>query len=60
MAMGGVAQPLILDQLRGPAAAPIDYDKLVRAFQGVNLSVSVRDTDAAAGRKKFTDNLSNG
>lgn len=60
MALGGVApSPLVLDQLRGNTPTPIDYDRLVRAFERVNLSVGVRDIEAAGKRKAFTDSLGN-
>ena len=59
MALGDVSQPLALDQLRGNAGQSIDYKQLARAMQKVNLSVSVRDTTAAAERKAFTDGISN-
>lgn len=60
MALGGVAQPLVLESLRGGAGEGIDYDRLARAMQKVNLSVGVRDIDAAQGRKQFTQSQANG
>jgi hypothetical protein len=59
MAVGGVSAPLIREQLRTGTSEPIDYNQLAQALQGVNLSVSVRDTEQAAKRKAFTDRMAN-
>ncbi|MGI4884274.1 MAG: hypothetical protein ACRYFR_04875 [Janthinobacterium lividum] len=51
-APGGAASPVVVQQ-------PIDYRKLASAMQQTHLSVSVRDTKAAAGRDAFTESLAN-
>jgi hypothetical protein len=59
MALGGVAQQQAQQFLRGDVAPVIDYNKLARAMERVNLSVAVRYIDAASARKKFTELNSN-
>jgi hypothetical protein len=58
MALGGITQSLAAAQLRGQPVEPFDYNKLARAMERVNLSVGVRDIDAANTRKKLTNGLS--
>ncbi|MVN78090.1 hypothetical protein GO988_17305 [Hymenobacter sp. HMF4947] len=64
MAMGGVATPLVLDQLRGPAGPAIDYNRLAQATaQALRQSpphVKWVDFKAAEGRAGYTDKLANG
>jgi hypothetical protein len=59
MAVGGVTSSLAQAQLRPAVAPAIDYQQLAKALQRVNLSVSVRDTKAAASRDAFTESLAN-
>jgi hypothetical protein len=59
MALGGIAKPLVMQQLRGQSGAPIDYERLARVMEKVSLSVSVRDTKAAAARDTFTQGQAN-
>lgn len=59
LAVGGIAQPLILDQLRGTVSPGIDYDRLANALRKVPLSVSVRDTKAANARDNYTEQQAN-
>jgi hypothetical protein len=60
MALGGISAPLAAQQLRGDAPLVIDYNRLVRAFEKVNLSVGISDISAANKRKAFTDSMANG
>jgi hypothetical protein len=64
MALGGVAQPLVLDQLRGNAGESINYDKLGAATaKALRQNPPVNrwsDFKAAESRAGFTDSVSNG
>jgi hypothetical protein len=57
MALGGVAQPLVLDQLRGNAASPIDYDRLAQSLAKVNIYTKTQKTQASLDRLKYTQAL---
>ena len=59
MALGGVTSTEVNSQLRAQMGEPIDYNKLANALRKVPLSVSVRDTKAAAQRDDFTQSMSN-
>lgn len=60
MAAGGVAQPLVLDQLNGQAnAAPFDYDRLARAMTKVNVKATISDVSAGLDRATETQRLAN-
>jgi hypothetical protein len=59
MAVGGVATTTVREQLRAATGPAIDYSRLAKALQGVNLSVSVRDTKAANVRDEFTQRNAN-
>ncbi|MGI4735545.1 MAG: hypothetical protein ACRYG7_10240 [Janthinobacterium lividum] len=63
MALGGVTQPLVLDQMRGNAAPVIDYDRLAeanaRALRRNPPVTRWADFKAAEGRAGFTDSLAN-
>lgn len=59
MALGGVAQPLIQQQLRGDVGAPIDYNQLARACAQLQVKATISDVDAGLARKAFTDRQSN-
>jgi hypothetical protein len=59
MGASGLASPLVREQLRGNVTVPIDYNRLATAFAKMSLSVSVRDTKAAAARDAFTQSQAN-
>jgi hypothetical protein len=59
MALGGVTSSVVQSQIRPAAAPAIDYQQLANALRKVPLSVSVRDTKAAAGRDAFTESQAN-
>jgi hypothetical protein len=59
MALGGVAQPLMLEQLRGNAAAPIDYARLANAVSKLNVKATISDVQTGLNRAAETQRLSN-
>jgi hypothetical protein len=59
MALGGITSTAVASQMRAYMGQPIDYNRLAAAMQKVNLSVSVRDTKAAAVRDAFTESQAN-
>lgn len=60
MAMGGVAQPLVLSELKGQAGQSIDYNQLAQAVSKLNVKATIVDISAGLERKEFTDKLGNG
>jgi hypothetical protein len=59
MAVGGVTPAVVQGQLRSTMGPAIDYKQLAGALRQVPLSVSVRDTKAAASRDDFTQAQAN-
>jgi hypothetical protein len=59
MALGGVTQPLIQQQLRGDVAPAIDYVRLARELEKVKIYTRTSDTKAALGRHAFTESQAN-
>jgi hypothetical protein len=60
LALGGLAAPLVQQQLRGTAgAAPIDYDRLAQAVSKLQVRATISDVDAGLERKAFTDKQAN-
>jgi hypothetical protein len=59
MALGGIAKPLVMQQLRGGVGEGIDYSRLAQAVSKINVKATISDVDAGLKRKAFTDKVAN-
>ncbi|MDO7888166.1 hypothetical protein [Hymenobacter cheonanensis] len=59
LALGGLAKPLIAQQLRNGVAEGIDYNRLAQAMSRLQVKATISDVQAGLDRKKFTDSNSN-
>lgn len=57
MALGGVAQPLVLDQLRGNAGEGINYDRLAQSLAKVNIYTKSQESMASIEKVKYAKQL---
>jgi hypothetical protein len=58
LALDGVAQPLVLQQLRGSVATPIDYKQLAAAVSNLKIYTRTSDTKAALAADAYTRSMS--
>lgn len=57
MALGGVAQPLVLSQLKGSAGEGINYTRLAQELGKVNIYTKTQETRTSLDKLKYTQQL---
>jgi hypothetical protein len=57
MALGGVAQPLVLDQLRGNAGEGINYTRLAQEMAKVKIYTKTQETMASIDKVNYAQQL---